>query len=100
MTFHTYVGETNIIYHRLSSKFDFILISPSWWKNYDKLCIFQESGNVLNGTCDLLSPENILEAESLPKTHDENKSIINQKIAELPTDMSDTTESEQNIQGK
>lgn len=63
-------------------------------------CVLQESGNVLNGTCDLLSPENILEAESLPKPQDENKSIVNQKIAEYPTDMSDTTESEQNIQGR
>lgn len=54
----------------------------------------------MNGTCDLLLPESILEAGSLPRTQDENKSIINQKIAEYPTDMSDTTESEQNIQGK
>lgn len=44
--------------------------------------------------------EIIDEHEASPKTPDENKSIANQKATEYPTDMSDTTESEANVQGR
>lgn len=60
----------------------------------------QESAAILNEDAEPQFLEKVDDEKELSqKTPDDNKSIVNQKSSEFPTDMSDTTESEENIQG-